>query len=405
MPIDMKRFWKFVVRHWRRLALLSAGAIIACAALLSRLASLAPVLSPSEMGTLGASTNWHTIIGHPLDLPLKLLLWISSRIPTTHQVVFTRLPSVILAILALLIFTYILRRWYGRRTMLFGFIIFATSTWFLHVGRFTGVEIEYLLGILTLLVVHIGLYDHELPLMIWIWALANLTLLFIPGMIWFVLLSLIWQAPQLSTLWQHYFTDVRQRACLIILSLAALAIPVVNIFRHPHEWVLWLGLPATLSSWPTYTHNLTNTVLAIFYRAPHNPELWLAQLPILDVFMSIMLLGGIAFYIRHWRATRTRLLFSYALLGIVLVSLGGEVRLSVIVPILYIVAVGGIAYLLYFWMQVFPRNPLARGLGIALVSSTIALSCFYNTWQYFVAWPHNPDTAQIYHHTSQRLLQ
>ena len=81
-----------------------------------------------------------------------------------------------------------------------------------------------------------------------------------------------------------------------------------------------------------------------------------------------------------------------------LLWLGGAVTLSVLVPTLYLIVVAGIAYVLHFWLRMFPRNQLARGTGIAVVSLAVALACAYNLQQYFVAWPHNPDTAALYHY-------
>ena len=283
--------------------------------------------------------------------------------------------------------------------MILGFAIFVSAVWFLHVGRFAGVEVEYLVAVLALLAVHIGLYDHDRPLMLYVWLLTNLVLLFIPGFVWFVLLSIVWQAPQLIRQWQD-MTQSWKRLTWVALAMLGLTWPLLSIVRHPRDWTLWLGLPSHLISWQTYAHSLGNTFLAISYHGPHNPELWLGHLPLLDVFISAMLIAGIAFYARHWRAARTRLLLCYIALGMALISLGGAVRLSAIVPVLYIVAIGGIAYLLHFWMKVFPRNPLARYAGISLVAAVIGLSCFYNAWQYFVAWPHNTETMQVYQRPS-----
>lgn len=381
---------------WRTPALVATGAIAAAIALLARLGSLAPRLSPTEQSTLAASANLHGILTNPTDLPLKLLQWLTTFAPGGHAVFFARLPSVVLALLALAIFTYLLHRWYGPRSTLLGFCIFVCSAWFLHIGRFAGPDAEYLLAVVSILAVHVGLYDHDdRPLMLYGWVLVNLLLLFIPGFVWFVLLGIWWQRAALMRAWSKLATHWNQVgvAAVAVAGLGAIAYCIV---RTPNLWRRWAGLPAHLAPWQALAKNLAGTLTSFVYHGPHNPELWLGRLSLFDAFLSVMLLAGILFYAHHWRSARTRLLLSYLLLGAVLVALGGAVRLSVIVPIGYLVAIAGIAYVLHAWLHTFPRNPLARAAGISLVAVVIVLSCFYNLRQYFVAWPHNPDVAAIY---------
>jgi hypothetical protein len=82
----------------------------------------------------------------------------------------------------------------------------------------------------------------------------------------------------------------------------------------------------------------------------------------------------------------------FALAGLLLVGLGGPVGLSLLVPLLYVWAAAGIAYLTREWLQVFPNNPLARSLGLGLIVLAVGLGCIYNLRAYFVAWPHNQTT-------------
>src|SRR5436190_24350417 len=115
LPVSMKWLGK-VVGPWQRLALVLVAASVAAFVLLFRLATLVPSLGPTEAATLRSSASWHNILGDPTDLPLKVLQWLAHHVPTSHPVLLARLPSVLLAALATILFTYILRRWYGKRT-------------------------------------------------------------------------------------------------------------------------------------------------------------------------------------------------------------------------------------------------------------------------------------------------
>jgi hypothetical protein len=83
---------------------------------------------------------------------------------------------------------------------------------------------------------------------------------------------------------------------------------------------------------------------------------------------------------------------SLSIISFLLLIVGGPVMRTILVPLLYIVAFGGVAYLLHFWLGMFPRNVTARWLGIGIVCLAIGLTITYNLRHYFVAWPHNSDT-------------
>jgi hypothetical protein len=48
------------------------------------------------------------------------------------------------------------------------------------------------------------------------------------------------------------------------------------------------------------------------------------------------------------------------------------------------------------WFTVFPRNPIARGSGIAVICLMLFFSVLYQTRVYFVAWPHTTATRQAF---------
>jgi hypothetical protein len=381
--------------QWRIAGLVAASGAATAGLLLAGLTSIVPRLTATEAHMLLTSAHPSNLLADPLHLPLKLLQWSALASPIGGTVLLGRLPSVLLGLGSAFAFLHITRRWYGRRSMVLGTLLFITSAWFLHVSRFAGLDIEYLAGMLTLLVIHIGLYDHDdRPLMLFGWLLANLALLFIPGFVWFILLSLLWQWRVLIKTWQR-LRPLWVRLLWSVLAAAGTAGLAARLVRSPALVMPWLGLPMHFINWWVTMRHVGGNFSALVYHGPHNPELWLGRLPLLDAFLSAMFVMGLVFYALHWRAARTRLIAGYLLLGAALAGLQGEVRLSVIMPLVYIVIVGGVAYTLYLWLRRFPRNPIGRLIGLAGIVLLVAVSCTYNLEQYFIAWPHNPETQQL----------
>jgi hypothetical protein len=112
--------------------------------------------------------------------------------------------------------------------------------------------------------------------------------------------------------------------------------------------------------------------------------------------MIVCFLAGILFYLSHIKAERTQLLLALSAIGLLLTAAGGAVPRSLLVPLIYLVSFGGLAYILHYWLKLFPVNPIARRTGISLVAIAVALACAYNVRHYFVAWPHNPATQAAY---------
>ena len=372
-------------------------AVVLAGLLLYRLGSLTGGLDSSEVQLTATSSSWHNLIHNPLNLPLTAIQWLVFAVVPHHGQTITRLPSVILGLLSLWSFAYILRRWYGIKTAVLGTILFAFSSWFLHASRLAAPNILFVWGVLTLLVIHIWVDRATKPLTIMAALTGTALLLYIPGMVWLVLINYFWQGgvvrDQLRLMkqwWQWLLT--------IIIFAGLIALLGWTFWQDTSLIRTWLGAPTHFGSPLTILKQFVKVPWYVFYHAPNKPQLWLTRVPLLDIFSAVMFGLGAYFYARHWQAPRTRLLASFILIGAALYALGGPVTLSIILPIIYIVLIAGVAYILHEWFQVFPLNPLARGVGIILLSAVVILVCFYHVRSYFVAWPHNPETVSVFDH-------
>ncbi|HET8709307.1 MAG TPA: hypothetical protein VFL85_03420 [Candidatus Saccharimonadales bacterium] len=389
----MSNIKTFLMTHWR--GILQVCVVLAAVTLLLGycLGNVSHGVAASELANLKTYSSFHALLHNPLDAPYKVTAWALWHIPY-HNAVGLRLPSVVFGVVTLALFSFIVRRWYGFRAALFGITLFATSSWFLHVSRFTSLEIEYLWGIATLIGLHLLLHayhEHFMARIAWFAGMA--LLLFVPGFLWLVAFNVFIQREDLSDMWNDADSvDKIIFSCIAAISFALLALTFVF---HPHLLMQWLGAPVHISDWQGIVKRLGNAFMYFIVRGPSEPSLWLGRLPVLDAFVAVMTAAGIAFYVKHLSAPRTQLLAGLFSISAILFALNPGFRFSALVPIVYLIAVAGIAYVLHQWLKIFPRNPLARSIGIGIVVLVAAMACFYNLRSYFVAWPQAPPTIQV----------
>lgn len=392
----MKQFRIYLSSNRRLLLISSLACVTLGGLLLYKLGSLtAGKLSYTEWQAATTSYGWRDIYQNPLYLPLDLLRSIVYFFSGSHHQFLTRLPSAMLGALTIAIFAWLIRLWHGTRTAILGTLLFATSAWVLHVSRLASYDVTYLLILPALLLSIASLRRRSTKASIYYGSLLLWgALLYIPGAVWLIVLAIFWERKAIKQGWKT-FSAWQQRLAYVLAGLVWVPLLAVDLTK-PGMLRLWLGLPQHLSGPLTMAKRLGDVFVQLLVRGPTNPELWLSQAPLLDILTLVMVILGIYFYAAHWRVGRARILLSFFLVGAVLISLGGVVSLSLLVPLLYICAATGVAYLLHQWLQIFPFNPIARTIGISLVVVAISLSCLYNLRAYFVAWPHNSVTQTTF---------
>jgi hypothetical protein len=382
-----------------RWKIVATGAVILAVIgglLLFKLGSLTGGLTSSEIQQQTFSSSWRHIARDPLNLPLTAVQWLLLTIIPHHGRTITRLPSAILGIVALVAFYYIIRRWYSQRTALFGIIVFGCSSWFLHASRLASTEIVYLWAVPTLLAILLFWEQHRKQIYTSYFVVAVFALLFyVPGMQWLILIVLGLQPHHLTNSWKR-LSQWWQKVLLPVVFIIGIIPLILALLNKKSLAQTWLGLPQHFDTATHVVHRLAQSVSFAVFRGPIDPALWLDRLPILDIFCIVMALTGLLFYLRHFSATRSRLLLGLFIVAAVLFSLGGPVGYSILVPLWYLLVTGGIGYLLHEWLRVFPQNPIARGVGYGILSLTILLSCSYNLRAYFVAWPHSQTTIATF---------
>jgi hypothetical protein len=387
----MKRLSGYLRRHGRVIAWLVLATAGLTGLLLYKLGSLSGGLSSAEVSAAAAPVGWHGIYHQPFYLPLKLARSVVFVLFQDHGRTLSRLPNAFFGALTIISFTWLVRLWHGTRIAILAGLLFVTSAWVLHASRLASFDVLYLWVLPTLLLVNVLLQKYGDRAAVWyagilVWG----SMLYIPGLIWLLLLNIYIQRESVRNGWRH-FSRWWQRGLYLVAGLIWLPLLVSYLAREGGVQT-WLGLPSRWAQPLALLKQFAAVPVHLFIRGPEYPQLWLGRAPLLDVFTLAVCLVGIYFYSVHWHAARSRLLGLLALAGAILVGFGGPVAFSLLVPLMYVAAAAGLAYLLREWLRVFPLNPLARGVGLGLIILAVGLSCTYNLRAYFVAWPHNRTT-------------
>jgi hypothetical protein len=390
----MKTMQRFLFRAWRPALLLISLGLLAYLLYFHHLGSLLPGYANEERTTYAATRSWSDVAENPINAPYKILLLVLATV--SHQgILLTRVSAALFGVAAVVIFYFITRAWYGFRLAFFSTILFATSGGFLHFARLGTPDILQM-GVLALigLIVWHRRAPRLHPYLTYAFVVTLGLLLYVPGMIWFEILTLALIHKRIIRHWNR--SAVSSRIIWPFLTVVS-ALPLVfSILKHHTFLMSILGLTGSLHHISSLGGNLWHSILSIGMRSNGSPLLWIGHSPLLNVAEVILGAIGVYYYAFQQRSVRGLLLGGITIMGIILISLGGGVAIVCIIPTLYLLIASGLNHLLEQWLAVFPRNPIARGAGALLISIMVAFSMFYHVRAYFVAWPHNPATRQTF---------
>lgn len=381
-----------LMRHWMPVSAYTLTFLVLAGVLSWRLGSLLPGYSAHEAATYAASDSFSSIWAHPFNAPyhlaVRLLIFVFP-----HNLIAVRIASVLVGWLTLLLFCVLVYRWYGTRTAIISTLIFGTSGWFLHAARL-GTPAVCFLAVVALVACGVWLRERKAGLAVILGLILTTALLYTPGMVWFITIGLLWQWKYIDKAFKQHVGFVTLGAVIFIGGLLPLG---WKMYKTPSLLKAWLRLPSDWSQPFHFVHNLFDIPVAIFFRGQTNPERWLGRLPLLGVVSSIAFMLGCYVFYRQFKLARAKLFIGLAVLGSLVIALSNNaIPLTVLVPFIYVVVGVGASYLIGLWLDVFPRNPIARGLGITMFGLLVGLVCFYNLRSYFVAWPQASVTQAVF---------
>jgi hypothetical protein len=372
---------------------LYGGLFTFLAALLAwRLNTLLPGYSHTALQSYQSGQNLHAIIDNPINAPFSVLAYGVRLLHSSQSLLCLRMATAAAAFAVLIIFCLLLRYWHNARTAFFGTLLLGTSSAFLYVAR-AGTPAILLFGLFVLVACGVWLRATNSRLAVVLGLVIAAMLVYVPGMIWLIGLGLVWQWKAVDRTFKKHLGAVTVGGLLFVALLAPLGF---GLSKHPTLIKQLLNLPA--QGWPnpfTVIHNLINVPLHIFVRGSSDGALVLSQVPMLDFFAAAMFLLGGYLYLRYIGLHRSNLLIAIFVAGAAVISLGGAATASLLLPFLYVVIAVGVNYMFEQWFAVFPRNPIAQGVGLAAIGVIVALACAYHLRLYFVAFP-QAATSQTY---------
>lgn len=389
----MKNQSQSYFRLWRAAVIAIGLAFIAYYLFFHNIAHLLPGYSLREVNTYNAASNWHTILNNPLDAPYKMLILIAVA-TGHHSWLATRIAAACFGVLLSAVFFIVVRGWYGYRVGLLTTVMFITSGGLLHAARL-GTPAILQMSLLLFIGALFWIRRTEHPtLLSYVMVIAFALLWYVPGLIWFELLAFVLLRKGIThqvsrTGWLH-------RSGWAATALVLLAPLLYAFYKSPALIRGFAGLPNHFAPITQMLANVGNAVLSLGIRSPLNPVATVGHAPVLNIVELILFILGLYLLIKKYYVTRSIGILSALLLALILIFLGGPVRVTTLVPLVYLCIAGGLALLIKQWLRVFPRNPIAQGVGVTLVVVMIFFSILYQWRSYFVAWPHNVAVRQTF---------
>ena len=362
--------------------------------------SLIPGSNSYENSVVASVQNYEYPWRNAVDAPYISASWLLHKAGIS-ELRSARLITAVAYIFSVLMFYELLRNWLlSPGKALVGTVLFATSSWALALGR--GAHSAMIGSFLLLLIFSLGtrLLFTTKPFLDWLLLIsASALALYSPTVVWLVFVAgvvsvLHYKQRQRSLplkLWQKF---VVAGVGLILITPLLMA-----CIRNPEQILALLGVKDNIAhSIPELTLNVADSVKAIFFSSNNMNVLGLGKLPMLNIFEMFMFLLGIYFFERRLSLKRSKLLFGGLTLGLVVCSMAGFdiMRLSLLLPLIYIFIAAGVHESISRWLAVFPKNPIARALGVFVIATAIGFTASYHLNRTFIARPGNPEIRQLY---------
>lgn len=358
-----------------------------------RLGSFTPGLSASEQAAINASSSLHDIRVNPINAPHKLVQLVLRHVGSSDAF-WMRLASVLFAIAFLIVLFLLLRKWFGNFIGALGTLLFVSVPWVILLGRSANSDVMFFSPLLVIFAYSL-LSRSNKNLWAWFGLMLSLAIaIYTPGILWFILLSLVFGYKRILALLSKMSSHVAVGGMVFLILL--LTPLVYGLYQDTTLAKTLLALP---DKWPNAMEIIKSAVWAVVSLAAKtrfHVDYNIGRLPLLNAAQVVLALMGLYAMSKKARAQLCQigiLIF----IGIALSAINNNpVVLSVCLPAVIILATAGLRFLSVRWFKVFPLNPLPRALAIALICLVVTFNLAYSVRYALAAWPHTADTRKIY---------
>jgi len=382
--------------YWRisLVTLVFLGTVIGV--LTFRLNTMTNGYSANEYAVQDNANSPNKLLKNPIN-PLPAITKYGSRKLKVNPLLAHRLVNVLIGVIIAGCLFLIIKSWHTTRIAIIGTLLFVTSSWFLHTARNGSYDILYALY-LPIMLCYIRLRQKQhIYLYVTLLLISSVILLYIPSLCLIVLAILIWQGKRIIE-----YSRLVNKIWLTVYGFitTALVAPLIwSFIQNPSLIRIWLGLPQKIPTISEFALRFGHILGDIFVLRQQNNLMGVGRLPYLDAFTTAIVLIGVYAYAFKIKLDRTRLLIGIFFVSAVLIAFGLNIVISILLPIIYLFVSAGIALLLQQWFTVFPKNPLAKYIGVAVILLSISLTVFYHMYGYYKVWPNTPDTKTLYAQT------
>jgi len=393
----LKKLTKVFYGYRYKLTYVAIAALIA-AAFLYRLNNLTPGPHSDELELYQQAKllNGSNFIENIVFLPYLVLVAIVDRLVSISQVSL-RLPSVFFAVTMIPMAYYVLYVWHTRRIATLGVILLLSSSWFISLARFGTPDLLYGWGILAAITAMTLIFHHRkhMTKRLIIMGLAGMLIglsLYVPYTAYVYLLTAAVGYKYI----QRLIKEITELEIVTFLSVALLfSSPLIAaLISNPEAGLTLLGLPD--SSFPDLQNlleRMKDMFSHVFWRSDGNLVTNAGNLPLLGIFGAALAALGMYHYEQHRHNLRTHIVAGVFFMLILLLAIDyAPEKSAALLPVTYILIAMGAVTLLTQWYRLFPKNPFARTVGLAVIALFILANITYHNQRYFAAWARSPET-------------
>ncbi len=356
-----------------------------------RLGDLLPGINWVEAESAAKSLQIGDLLLSPINFAFHLLQYVSISLlgPTALAI---RLPGVLVGALSLALFFYIIDHRFNKRAAIITTLLLVSSSWFLNITRLGSAS--SLSVLLILLLIFIGIKLDDKYSFLWLLFLATTAgfSLYSPFFIYLLVAGVLLSLPSIRA----HVKAIKNKDLYIVASVfVLLTLPLVYaVVRDLSVANEILALPESFPTLSQYFQNLAGTAGHVIWKSNALPILHLGTLPMLEIFSVSMVALGLYHYDHELSKNLSRLVLGGLLFTLLLVSVNADqFDFALLLPFVYFVLAGGLVILFTQWNEIFPKNPIARVIGIVPIAILLFIVGGYHAERYFVAWPNNPAVA------------